>query len=519
MKLTGILASLQSQWLKFFTGLSQTLVIVALLGLIGLVSFKALHYFWPKPVATVQFQQTTGSLASVYAYTTNDQRHNNLYDRIWLHMDTWSHRRNQTEQIIARQQISQISYDKGVARIDFRDGRYLFARLASLSVSGEIAPLQQLPQVRGQAAQLRARMQQLNVGELRSVNVNIAQLRNQNVAETSAAMQKLLIRFHELRGEVTTIERQLAQFRLNVIYADGEQESLPIAKVKEISLPNDIGLLRQVQVMLGNIAAFLTEESRDANQAGGVFPAIFGTVLMVLLMTVIVSPLGIVAAIYLTEYAPNNAIVSLIRISVSNLAAVPSVVYGVFGLGFFVYQLGGNIDALFYPERLPTATFGKPGLAWASLTMALLTLPVVIVATEEGLRRVPGGLRDASYALGATRYETIRRIVLPVASSSLMTGVILAIARGAGEVAPMLMVGAVKYAPVLPIDSEFPWLHLERQFMHLGVLIYDGAFHGQSTQQGSGIMFASCFLLLLVVILLNSIAVSVRNRLQDKYGY
>jgi phosphate transport system permease protein len=199
------------------------------------------------------------------------------------------------------------------------------------------------------------------------------------------------------------------------------------------------------------------------------------------------------------------------------MAAVPSVVYGVFGLGFFVYTLGGSLDELFYTQTLPSPTFGTPGLLWASLTMGLLTLPVVIVSAEEGLKRVPAGLRAGSYALGATKIETIMRVVLPMASPGMLTGIILAIARAAGEVAPLILVGAVKFAPNLPVDGEFPFVHLERQFMHLGVFIYDGAFHNQTQTQSSYLMFATCMLLLIIVFLLNISAIMFRHRLRNKY--
>src|SRR5690606_36742991 len=171
---------------------------------------------------------------------------------------------------------------------------------------------------------------------------------------------------------------------------------------------------------------------------GGIFPAIFGTVMMVMLMSVIVTPFGVIAAVYLKEYAKQGPLTRVIRIAVNNLAGVPSIVYGVLGLGFFVYFLGGSMDELFYPEAAPTPVFGTPGLLWSSLTLALLTLPVVIVATEEGLSRIPRSVREGSYALGATRAETLWRIVLPMASPAMMTGLILAIARAAGEVAPLM---------------------------------------------------------------------------------
>src|SRR5690606_36253953 len=180
---------------------------------------------------------------------------------------------------------------------------------------------------------------------------------------------------------------------------------------------------------------------------GGIFPAIFGTVTMVMVLAIFVTPFGVTAAGYLREYAKQGPATRAIRIAVNNLAGVPSVVYGVFGLGFFVYFLGGSIDQLFYREGLPTPTFGTPGLMWASLTLAILTVPVVIVATEEGLTRVPRSIREGSLALGATKAETLWRTVLPMTASAMMTGLILAVARAAGEVAPLMLVGVVKLAP------------------------------------------------------------------------
>lgn len=207
------------------------------------------------------------------------------------------------------------------------------------------------------------------------------------------------------------------------------------------------------------VKKFLTDSPREANTEGGVFPAIFGTVLMVILMSIVVMPFGVIAAVYLHEYAGNNLLTRVIRIAVVNSAGVPSIVYGVFGLGFFVYMIGGTLDQLFYPESLPNPTFGTPGVLWAALTLALLTLPVVIVATEEGLSRIPTSLRQGSMALGASRAETLWRIVLPMAAPAMMTGLILAAARAAGETAPLMLVGVVKSVPVLPVDEIFPYLH------------------------------------------------------------
>jgi phosphate transport system permease protein len=239
---------------------------------------------------------------------------------------------------------------------------------------------------------------------------------------------------------------------------------------------------------------------------------------MVFIMALAVVPFGVLAAIYLREYAREGLPVRLVRIAVNNLAGVPSIVFGVFGLGFFVYLVGGSIDRLFYPEALPTPTFGTGGLLWASLTLALLTVPVVIVATEEGLAAVPRSVRDGSLALGATKLETIARVVLPSAAPGILTGLILAMARAAGEVAPLMIVGMVKLAPSLPVDSHFPFVHLERKFMHMGFHIYDVGFQSPNVEAVKPLVFTTALLLVLVVLAMNITAILIRNRLRAKYA-
>ncbi len=258
-------------------------------------------------------------------------------------------------------------------------------------------------------------------------------------------------------------------------------------------------------------------DPREANTEGGVFPAIFGTVMMTLLMAVIVTPFGVIAAIYLREYARQGPLTRTIRIAVNNLAGVPAIVYGVFGLGFFVYVLGGSLDQLFFQASLPTPTFGTPGLLWASLTLAILAMPVVIVATEEGLARIPRSIREGSLALGATQAETLWKVVLPLASPAMMTGLILAVARAAGEVAPLMLVGVVKLAPSLPLDGNYPYLHLDQKIMHLGFHIYDVGFQSPNVEAARPLVYATALLLVLVIAGLNLSAVFLRNRLREKY--
>jgi phosphate transport system permease protein len=239
--------------------------------------------------------------------------------------------------------------------------------------------------------------------------------------------------------------------------------------------------------------------------------------MMVLLMSIAVVPFGVLAALYLREYAKQGALVRLVRIAVNNLAGVPSIVFGVFGLGFFIYFVGGTIDQLFFPERLPTPTWGTGGILWASLTLSLLTMPVVIVATEEALASIPRGVREAALALGATKWQVVRRVILPAATPGILTGLILAMARAAGEVAPLMITGVVKLAPSLPFDTYFPFFHLDRKFMHLGFHIYDVGFQSPNVEAAMPMVYTTTLLLILIVILLNITAMVIRANLRKKY--
>jgi phosphate transport system permease protein len=305
---------------------------------------------------------------------------------------------------------------------------------------------------------------------------------------------------------------------LAVASASGEGKELPVGAIVRALRPNEMGTLAKLGLYLGRVWEFASADPRESNTEGGIFPAIFGTVMMVFLMSVAVVPLGVLAAIYLREYARQGLLVRMVRIAVNNLAGVPSIVFGVFGLGFFVYTVGGTIDRLFYAEALPTPTFGTGGIFWAALTLALLTVPVVIVATEEGLAAVPRVVREGSLALGATKWETTWRVVLPAAAPGVLTGLILAMARAAGEVAPLMIVGMVKLAPTLPIDGHAPFVHLERKFMHLGFHIYDVGFQSPNVDATKPLVFATALLLILVVTAMNLVAIGIRNRLRRRYA-
>lgn len=378
--------------------------------------------------------------------------------------------------------------------------------------------------------ELRRRIRHLEKTEIGGVNYRLERLRLERRRlelegeDTPAALAKIENRRKQLQAQFAGLQKELeAQYRdirrdsMIMSVMGGRQLSLPLQQVVRAYRPNDMNLLQKTGFYFSKLWEFVSEEPREANTEGGIFPAIFGTVMMVLLMSVLVTPFGVVAAVYLREYARQGPLTRLIRIAVNNLAGVPSIVYGVFGLGFFVYFLGGNIDRLFFPESLPAPTFGTPGLMWASLTLALLTVPVVIVATEEGLARIPRSIREGSLALGATKAETLWRTVLPMASPAMMTGLILAIARAAGEVAPLMLVGVVKLAPTLPVDGNPPFIHLDRKFMHLGFHIYDVGFQSPNVEAARPLVYATALLLVLVIVILNLAAIAIRNRLRERY--
>ena len=386
---------------------------------------------------------------------------------------------------------------------------------------------------------------ELRIERALNIHEQIEDLEKDEIGEVNYALERLRLqrRGLELRGTATPenlaeinaeeasweANYEVLQSRLADLYAQIDRDTVVMTamndEVTEISVseivrafqPNGMHIGNKLVVYGQKLWEFLSDDPREANTEGGIFPAIFGTVTMVLLMSVFVTPFGVVAAVYLREYARQGFITRTIRIAVNNLAGVPSIVYGVFGLGFFIYFLGSEVDQAFYPEALPAPTFGTPGMLWASLTLALLTVPVVIVSTEEGLARIPRSLREGSLALGATKFETLWRVVLPMASPAMMTGLILAVARAAGEVAPLMLVGVVKLAPALPVNGNYPYFHLDQKFMHLGFHIYDVGFQSPNVEAARPLVFATALLLVIVIALLNQLAVSIRNRLREKY--
>jgi phosphate transport system permease protein len=334
-------------------------------------------------------------------------------------------------------------------------------------------------------------------------------LNEQLAAETQAATDKI----NELNVENS-------RYRIQFNTASGQTKLLALEDIVRAVPANQLSWLGKLGVYGSRWWEFLFADPREANSEGGIWPAMFGTVAMTLIMCLIVAPLGVLAALYLREYAKPGPLVTAIRVAVNNLAGVPSIVFGVFGLGFFCYFVGASIDQLLFSAELSegTSTFGTGGILWSSLTLALLTLPVVIVTTEEAIAAVPKSMREGSLACGASKWQTIRNIVLPRALPGIITGMILAMARGAGEVAPLMLVGARKIAPQLPIDGVFPYLHAQRSFMHLGFHIYDLGFQSRNAEAARPMVFTTTLLLILIVATLNISAIWLRARLRSKYA-
>lgn len=529
------------------TGGAVSISLVAVLGLLMLIAWRGLTYFWPSAIHEFDLVLEDGSnriiIGEIYdresvpvqrlleAGVKVDPTLENV-ERILVKTGNREYVDLDFSWLLGTAITSQ-TQPKDVAVFErFNNGNFYGYPIAveEDGVRKALTDPERLEELIERAVELNDHAADLQKGEISSVNYEIERIRLklrslELKGELTADIEaRYAIETQQLRDEYQVYENQLFSYREQanrdaVIVKDmrGEEVRIPLSNVLDVSYPNNMGLFAKTGHWFGQIGSFITSDPREANTEGGVFPAIFGTIFMVILMAVIVTPLGVVAAIYLHEYAAKNNLTKIIRIAVINLAGVPSIVYGVFGLGFFVYMLGGSIDELFYPEASPSPVFGSPGVLWSALTLAILTLPVVIVSTEEGLSRIPSSLRQGSLALGATKFETLWRIIIPMASPAIMTGLILAVARAAGEVAPLMLVGVVKLAPTLPIDMNFPYVHVDRKFMHLGFHIYDVGFQSPNVEAARPLVYATSFLLVTVIIGLNLTAIGVRNHLREKF--
>ena len=404
-------------------------------------------------------------------------------------------------------------------RIELGDGQAISATDAAFA--GRLADL--IEAVEGRRKEL-TQVEKHEIGrnstELSALKQKMEYQGDADPAFTATAQARVLeleAEYVRLKARQDTLNDRQGVEHLVMRLTGGEELSISMGNILDVELPNQRGIFGQTGVFLHNIWAFVSEDPREANTEGGIFPAIMGTFIMTILMSVAVVPVGVLAAIYLREYARQGPFVRAVRIAINNLAGVPSIVFGIFGLGFFIYFVGGSIDALFYPERLPSPTFGTGGLMWASFTLALMTVPVVIVATEEAVAAVPRGMKEGSLALGASKWQTIQRIVLPAAVPGILTGAILAMARGAGEVAPLMLVGVVKVADELPISTTFPF-GLNQKFMHLGFHIYDLGFQSPDSEAARPMVFATTLFLILLVLVLNLGAILMRERLRRRFA-
>jgi phosphate transport system permease protein len=382
------------------------------------------------------------------------------------------------------------------------------------------------------------KISQIRLGKIEELNTKIKKI-NQRVEKIDKKLAKLTYQnqsnsdnfitlnnkrklaeqqFQDLLEKQNIIINSLKENKAVFLDITGKKQTILLMDIFRTYQPNKMSIPDKLQLYFTNLWELFWTEPRESNTEGGLFPAIFGTILLIFLMALSSFPLGVIGGIYLREYAKDGLMVRMVRIAVNNLAGIPSIVYGIFGLSFFVYTIGGSIDSLFFPEHLPTPTFGTGGILWASLTLGLLTVPVVIVSTEEALGAIPNGFRESSMAMGATKFQTLTRILIPMASQGIMTGFILAMARAAGEVAPLMITGVVKLAPAMPLDTVFPFLHPERKFMHLGFHIYDIGFQSPNVEAAKPMVFVTTLLLLGIILLLTSTAIILRNKMKQKYS-
>ncbi|MBN3573843.1 phosphate ABC transporter permease PstA [Vibrio neptunius] len=540
------------KWLKsgspwvWLTGGAVSISLLSVLGLLLLIGWKGLSYFWPAPLYQWKTEQGDVLIGQLYAEEyvpishlremdialTPEVEEKGLVQRLSIKI---ANRDIYPADFVSILEVDLLERSKpeGWAVIErTRGGDFYGQPKGYFTADGKVSEQAKTDVERALAFadKQRTKIDRLVEKQIKVISAQADRLRLEKkrrelngrldaefIKRYDAQSSMLSQQLAEMESQLDALRLALAQQGLIVEDMKGNQYRIPLSRILDVWYPNQMTVVEKVAQWAHQAWKFLSDDPRESNSEGGVFPAMFGTVLLVLIMSIIVMPLGVIAAIYLHEYAKNNAFTRLIRVAVINLAGVPSIVYGVFGLGFFVYTLGGSIDSLFYAEKLPTPTFGTPGLLWSALTLAVLTLPVVIVATEEGLTRIPSSVRHGSLALGATQFETMWRIVLPMASPAIITGLVLAVARAAGEVAPLMLVGAVKLASSLPVDSQFPFLHLDRKFMHLGFHIYDVGFQTTNIESARPLVYATSFLLVSVIVGLNLTAISIRNNLREKY--
>ncbi|MDD2898067.1 MAG: phosphate ABC transporter permease PstA [Desulfuromonadaceae bacterium] len=512
------------------TGAALAIILVMSLTLIGVVMSNGLGYFWPRELVKFELKDGTSALGQVMQQEKNPISGIHRFQLKVGNRDVYG----QDFRWVDDKEIASRSLPQDAVLLERRENGNYFGFLTGVTSEGitlgGATPYEKLQQglklVAGKlddTRKLKQQMSDLNTTAER-VRLRLLKLEYRNkdknaaeITELTAFREKTMAEFSQLNEKSSAAMAAINQITAQFTDAGGGSKDIPLTEIITLQHPNSMTFLAKCAAYLERVRELLMDDPRESNTEGGLFPAIFGTVMMVLLMSVFSLPFGVIAAIYLREYARDGLMTRMVRIAVNNLAGVPSIVYGVFGLGFFVYGIGGSIDSLFFPERLPTPTFGTGGILWSSLTLALLTVPVVIVATEESLASIPKGIREGSLALGATKFQTLSKILLPMATPGIMTGLILSMARAAGEVAPLMIVGVVKLAPTLPFDTTFPFFHMDRKFMHLGFHIYDVGFQSPNVEAAKPMVFVTTMLLLAIVIVASSTAIYLRNRMRGKY--
>ena len=526
----------------WLTAMGLSLGLLMVVGLLGIIISNGLPVFWPSKIVEIHLKPGVKNPVPNGGEILTGEIVQKREKRIPILGPNGETIEDQTEvqifvgnkdvngsgfAFINSTDIASISEPREIYRFERMEYGIAFGFPRSLQLAGGSSVAanssefsQTLARLETESAARRHEIEKIEKDEIGAINSRITNLRAkgkgspeslQEIATLETDYQVLAAKARELRS---------IQSASVLVYEtpNGVERRLPIGDLVDYTLPNTLDTTQKASLFLHNIWNFLTLQPREANTEGGIFPAIFGTFVMTLLMSLAVVPFGVVAAIYLREYAKQGFAVRAVRIAVNNLAGVPSIVFGVFGLGFFVYFVGGSIDQTFFGEYLPTPTFGTGGILWAAATLALMTVPVVIVATEEALAAVPRGMREGSLSCGASKWQTIQRIILPASLPGILTGLILAMARGAGEVAPLMLVGVVKLAPSLPIDGDFPFFHLERKFMHLGFHIYDLGFQSPDSEAAKPMVFATTLLLILLVVVLNLAAILIREKLRKRYA-
>jgi phosphate transport system permease protein len=526
--------------LIWFTGSALGISLLMIAGMIVLILVNGLGFFWPRPIERVTLSDGTilqGEVVNREAIPRPGTPEHLRRHRIQIKTGN----RDLTGvdfQWVDEAGIAERDRPADLVLVERREYGVLIGvptqlvRGEEVVATGAEATWAALQPLLARAASDRAAIRRFERDELGGINYRLERerlaLRRLELsggaggdaaarAAADARVAALQAEYEVAEGRLTALAEAAGATRVIFETAGGETKDLATVDIFRAYRANRLSWAGRLGVYGSRVWEFVSGEPRESNTEGGIFPAIFGTVMMVMLMSILAVPFGVITALYLREYARQGLLVRIVRIAVNNLAGVPSIVFGVFGLGFFVYLVGGGIDRMFFAERLPTPTFGTGGILWASLTLGLLTIPVVIVAAEEALSAVPRSMREASLATGATKFQTILRVVLPAAAPGILTGLILAMARGAGEVAPLMITGVVKLAPDLPLDGYAPFVHLERKFMHLGFHIYDVGFQSPNVEAAKPMVYATSILLLAIVVLLNLTAIVVRNRLRRKY--